>query len=300
MKNWKTIICFFLILFVPIVAKGQMGQEKILSFHSQLKINPDAWVDIVEDITVLSQGHEIKRGIYRDLPLAYKDVYGQRYLVEFELVGVTRDGLPERSRIEKAGNGLRIYIGKEDVFLEPGEYRYELTYRVRRVLGFFPDHDELYWNVTGNGWVFPIEKSSARVTLPEGVPSGRVEATFFTGPQGSTEQAGSFQVNQNSGVEFKTTRVLGSYEGLTVVVGWPKGYVQAPTKTENFAASFRSNLDFIAGFLGLMLLFIYYYRAWDKKGRDPKKGTIVPQYEAPRNFSPAFLRHIQKMGSDNR
>ena len=33
------------------------------------------------------------------------------------------------------------------------------------------DHDELYWNVTGNAWKFPIDVATATVLLPPNVRS---------------------------------------------------------------------------------------------------------------------------------
>ena len=50
--------------------------------------------------------------------------------------------------------------GSANVMLAPGEHIYELDYRTDRQLGFFADHDELYWNVTGNGWDFPDRRSA--------------------------------------------------------------------------------------------------------------------------------------------
>ena len=32
----------------------------------------------------------------------------------------------------------------------------------------FADHDEIYWNVTGNYWNFPIARANATITLPQG------------------------------------------------------------------------------------------------------------------------------------
>ena len=56
-----------------------------------------------------------------------------------------------------------IKIGDKDVFLEDGLHRYVIRYRTTRQIGFFEKYDELYWNVTGNGWDFAID--SARVTI---------------------------------------------------------------------------------------------------------------------------------------
>ncbi len=79
----------------------------------------------------------------------------------------TRDGQDEPWRTEPFGNGVRVYLGSASVMLPHGEHTYELVYRTDRQMGFFADHDELYWNVTGNGWDFPIDRATARVVLPD-------------------------------------------------------------------------------------------------------------------------------------
>ena len=43
----------------------------------------------------------------------------------------------------------------------------EIDYTVRNGTRFFEDHDEFYWNVTGNDWPVPIDHASAQVSFPE-------------------------------------------------------------------------------------------------------------------------------------
>jgi hypothetical protein len=70
-------------------------------------------------------------------------------------------------------------IGDADA-VERGEHSYAIRYTTTRQLGFFDGYDELYWNVTGNGWIFPIDDAEARIRLPQNVPFGR-ERAFYTG-----------------------------------------------------------------------------------------------------------------------
>jgi hypothetical protein len=57
-----------------------------------------------------------------------------------------------------------------------------LRHRVDNALRFFEEHDELYWNVTGDEWVYPIKTVTAEVRLPAGVQGLR--ANVFTGRYG--------------------------------------------------------------------------------------------------------------------
>ena len=135
--------------------------ERILNFKSLIKVHPDASMTVTEDISVQATGQEIKRGIIRDFPTTYRDRLGNTVTVGFKVEEVLRDGRPEPYHTESVSNGVKIYIGQKDVFLQAGVYTYTIRYRVDRELGFFKDFDELYWNVTGNGWTFAIDRAEA-------------------------------------------------------------------------------------------------------------------------------------------
>ena len=158
--------------------------ERILSFDSRIAVNPDAGMLVTETIQVLSTGDQIRRGIFRDFPTTYKDHAGNPYVVDFAVQEIRRDGQPEAWHTETLANGVRVYMGRKEHLLPPGEHTYTLTYRTDRQIGFFKDHDELYWNVTGNGWEFAIDRASASVELPPGVP-GLSLLEAYTGPAGA-------------------------------------------------------------------------------------------------------------------
>ena len=156
----------FVCLFLFILVIPTSADERILSYHSDIEIFRDGSMQVTENIEVRAESKQIKRGIYRDFPTNYRDHFGNRVRVEFSMLSVTRDGEAEVYRSEQAGDGVRVYAGQGHVYLDPGVYNYALTYRTNRQLGYFDRHDELYWNVTGNGWSFPIDQASATVTLP--------------------------------------------------------------------------------------------------------------------------------------
>ena len=131
-----------------------------------------------------AEGKNIRRGIFRDFPTIYRANDGRQIVVGFAFVAARRDGQDEPWRTENRDNGVRVYLGNANVMLPRGEHTYELTYRTDRQMGFFADHDELYWNVTGNGWEFPIDRVTARVLLPAGIPAAEVKLEGYTGSQG--------------------------------------------------------------------------------------------------------------------
>jgi uncharacterized membrane protein YgcG len=298
--SWVLAGAMLLLLGSTPPARAQDSSERILSFHSDITVNQDGSMDVLETIKVQAAGDQIKRGIYRDFPTRYRDRLGNQYVVGFEVLAVQRDGKPEAYRVENLSNGKRVYIGQKDVYLEPGEYTYTLTYRTTRQLGFFPDHDELYWNVTGNGWIFPIEHASATVLLPRGIKPDAIVRDGYTGPQGSLGTAFESSVDSEARVSFATTSTLEPAEGLTIVVSWPKGFIAEPTQEMKVRWFLEDNASTLAGLVGLAILLAYYLIAWALVGKDPARGVIMPLYEPPPGFSPAAVRYVTQMGFDDR
>jgi Predicted membrane protein (DUF2207) C-terminal domain/Predicted membrane protein (DUF2207) N-terminal domain len=297
---WTALVCAVLLLALTCAATvAQEAGERILSFSSRIVVNADSTMLVTETIKVRSVGEQIKRGIYRDFPTRYRDRYGNNYVVGFDVRDVRRDDIEDGYHTENLSNGVRVYIGREDYFLPPGEYTYTLTYQTDRQLGFFKDHDELYWNVTGNGWVFPIDHTEATVIPPPGVPHDGITTDGYTGPKGAKQKDFTSVVNTDGSVSFASSKVLGAYEGLTIVVGWPKGFVKEPPIEKKVRHFLSDNVIPITGAGGLIVLLIYYVSVWSAVGRDPEEGTIMALYEPPDNLSPAAMRYITKMGYDN-
>lgn len=271
--------------------------EVIRNFTSIIRVETDGSLLIEERISVVSEGREIRRGIYRDFPTDYVDGAGHRYRVDFEVEMVMRNGRPEPYHTERRGNGVRVYIGDADILLPRGDHDYVILYRTTRQLGHFEGFDEIYWNVTGNGWVFPIERARAEVRLPLG--ASVLQYAAYTGYQG--EQGADFTSERLvDGMAFETTRPLAPREGLTIAVAWPEGFVARPSEMENLAYLLGDNRILVAGGLGILLLFSYYFIVWWRVGRDPAPGTIIPLYEPPVGYSPAAMRYIRNMGYDDK
>ena len=260
-----------LLTFVLIIASSLYAsqQEIIYSYHSDITINKDASMMVTETIKVRALGINIRRGIYRDFPTTYKDNYGNKVVVAMDIMGVYRDGRPEDYHTESVSNGIRIYIGKKNVYLSRGDYTYKLVYRTNRQLGFFSDHDELYWNVTGNGWMFPIEKASADVDLPETVSSGQLKYYGYTGSQGSRDRNFLAEIISPGKVRYRTTSPLGSYQGFTIVLEFPKGIVTEPTSAQKLSYFAEDNLSEIIGIIGLIIILLYYMIVWSRVGSGP-------------------------------
>lgn len=298
MKTFSARLFFCLTLVS--MALPVSARERIIDFHSDIVVQSDGALDVTETIEVRAEGKRIRRGIYRDFPTRYKDRRGDRVVVGFDVVGVKRDGQSEPWFTENLSNGVRINTGNDRFLPTPLTTRYEIRYRTTRQLGFFENHDELYWNVTGTGWIFDIESASARVHLPESVPEDELQLDYYTGPQGSRAQDARAQVVEPGVVEFSTTGPLGPREGLTLVVGFPKGIVEEPSGLQGLLWFLQDNRAQLILLLGILVAFGYYLHHWRREGRDPQAGPIFARYYPPEDFSPGGLRYLSKAFYDDR
>ncbi|MEL7186366.1 MAG: DUF2207 domain-containing protein, partial [Pseudomonadota bacterium] len=289
-----------LLILLALLPAMLFAEERILSFHSDIRVFPDGMVEVTETIRVRAEGKQIRRGIYRDFPVDYEDRFGNNYRIRLEPLSVLRNGTPEAFHSRKSGRDLRTYFGKSDVFIPHGEHTYTFRYRVNRMLGFFDEHDELYWNVTGNRWNFPIDKATADVFLEFDAPPGEMFVEAYTGRYGSANQEYSRRLDERGNVHFEANNRLPPAHGLTVVVGWSKGLVEEPSDAQRIGWILKDNANLLAAVIGLLLLLAYYIPVWMKYGRDPEEGVIVTRYEPPEGFSPASLRYIRQMYYDNK
>jgi uncharacterized membrane protein YgcG len=275
-------------------------EERILSYDSDIRLNSDGSMRVSERIRVYAGGDKIKHGIYRDFPTEYKDKLGIRKRVPFELVSITRDGNREDYHTSSRSNGVRVYLGPRFASVPVGEHTYVITYLTNRQMGFYKERDELYWNVTGNGWDFPIEHASAKVHLPINIPRRLVETYGYTGPQGYQGRDFIAKPQDDLSYLFETSKPLAAREGFTVVCWWEKGYMEPPTGDQERSWFFEDNQGLVFAVFGLILVLVYQFVSWSRVGRDPAPGTIVAQYMPPPEMSAAGARELVKMGFDNK
>ena len=290
---------FLCALVLALFSSAGFAQERIVDFASDVSIDVDGSLLVVETIVVQVEGQQIKRGIFRDFPTRYENHRGLTVVVPFEVLDVQRDGRAEPFKVEPLSNGMRVRIGNPAVMLPQGQHTYRISYRTGRQLGFFDQHDELYWNTTGNGWPFVIDRAMQRVRLPQRVPADKLNAEAYTGPQGARGRDAKVNVADGE-FSFETTRRLAPNEGLTIVAMFPKGIVIAPSGLTRLRWTIVDNVGELVAIGAAALIIAFMLVMWWRVGRDPRKGPKFPRYEAPANMSAAAVRFVDRMGFDTR
>ncbi|WP_209330980.1 DUF2207 domain-containing protein [Lunatimonas salinarum] len=287
------LISLLLLLSYPLLSQER---EEILDYQSDIAIKVDGTLQVTETITVKSLQQEIQRGIFRSFPTIYRDKYGNRVKVGFEVTNVLKDGQPEPYEVLTEGDFQIIRIGNPDVFLNNGNYTYTISYTTNRQIGYFEEFDELYWNVIGDSWAFPILQAEARITLP--TEASILQYAGYSGPVGSSSCNCNIEKAADNVLSISLSEPLNPREALTVAVAWPKGIVEEPDSLERNLAFLGDNAGILIALIGLLIVVGYYFFAWKKVGVDPKRGGIYPLFEAPRGLDAPAIRYIHKMGFD--
>ncbi|PSH03963.1 MAG: hypothetical protein CXZ00_09095 [Acidobacteria bacterium] len=283
-SRWGFMLAALLLLAVPSFARSW----SISRFDARYTIADDGAVLIEEEIHPSFSG--TYNGITRDIPVEYPGPNGTDYKLFLKVESVTDENgnkikFEQSHRTERVAGGtsheflfLKIYAGGTDT-----ERTVRISYRAANAVRFFKDHDEFYWNVTGNDWKIPIDSSSAFVALPAAA-AGHLKAQAFTGAYGSRQQEAISKITGNY-ISFETSNPLEARSGLTIDVWIPKGVIREPSWFT------RNIIWFIAGNPGVLLpvwAFAVMSGLWWWKGRDADAGmSVAPMYEPPKGLTPA-------------
>ncbi|MFH1535436.1 MAG: DUF2207 domain-containing protein, partial [Patescibacteria group bacterium] len=233
MKKLITIVIFVcIVVLMPSVTYSVY--DNISNFDAQIFVNKDSSITVQETI-IYDFGDENRHGIYRDIPIQYK-ARGGNYKLRVSNTSVTdENGSAYNYEISYPGEYIRLKIGDADIYVT-GEHEYVITYSVKRALNYFEEWDELYWNVTGNEWPGPIDSATATIYFEDAVASNDIKTDCFAGYLGYDDKCFSERIVEETdgtllGIEF-VHKNLSVSEGLTIVVGFPKGLVTPPTTYE--------------------------------------------------------------------
>ena len=271
--------CILILIVAALAASASARDWHITSFVDNMEVAQDGTMTVREHLVVDFEGEY--HGIYRDIPIEYPGPHGSNYSLFLTVTGVT-DGQGQKlkydSSVQNGYRHLKIYIPDA----EDARRIVEISYTIKNAVRWFDDHDELYWNVTGNDWAVPIDGAMATILFPSGA-GGNLRAQAFTGVYGSQTQDATVVVDGNV-VKVQANDRLSMREGLTADVYISKGVLTEPSKL-TFALWFlRSNIIVLLPLWALLVMFVF----WWSKGREPKADiSVAPMYEPPKDMTPA-------------
>lgn len=291
-----TCIACALLLAISLAALPQQAQarESIRSFDTTIVIRKDGRLIINDQITVRAERKEIRRGIFRDFSTVQEED-GRLQKVSYKFREVTRNGVPEKFRLEYFPGTVRLIIGEENTFLPIGEHTYKIRYRADRQVRFGVDKDFLIWNVAGNFETLPIDSVSATVRVRK--RRKLISADFYAGSFGDEDvQSGHSLSADSNSASYTRSEVLQPGGIITVRAEFEKGVVREPDFRQRILWYLYDNLEILGSVLILLIVSGYYLLAWLRVGRDPPQGVVVPNWTPPHGISPALAYYIQNRG----
>ncbi len=264
---------------LPFSASAQQAPWAMTSFRSTVAVQKDGGMLVTEEIG--ADFNEPRHGIFRYVPYKGVNDAGKKYEIGIRLEGVTMDGAPVQVASSKKDDSVVWKIGDPDATLT-GHHEYVLRYHVLDAVRSFDNFDEVYWNVTGNGWDVPLPIVTARVTLPDGATVQ--QSRCYTGVYGSTAE--NCTISGTGTVADAVTIAPG--DAMTIAVGFPKGVVAGPSFWRQVWRAF----PMYAISLLPILMFVFMYAYWHKHGKDTPLGTTVVQYEPPAGLTPAETQSL--------
>jgi len=274
-KIFSHVLLFVFTFFIV----ASINAEEIKTFESNIKINKNGTINVYEKITY-DFGTLQKHGIYREIPFIKTNQDGKKFELKFSKISVTdENGFNYKFTTSNVDEKIvRLKIGDADR-LVTGIHNYFIFYQVAGALTYFSDHDELYWNVTGNGWEVPIASTTAQVVWPQEINKEDIKTACYTGLYDSSVSDCNYFIDGRGQDSIKTNRTLLIGEGMTVVVSFPKNIV-AVLEPKEFVSFWNTFFGRLISWLLSLLAIIWYvglpffiiYK-WFKSGRDPK-GTV--------------------------
>ncbi len=258
----------------------------IASYAIVYDVQPDGTINATETINA-DFGALSKHGIFRyfftavpcGIPIggAQQPVHdcpgGSNREYDYSVKSVTKaDGSKWKYDTKDEQGKLTIKIGDGDVFVS-GRQDYVIKYTLRGAFDAYDDHDELYWDASGE-WPVGIQSFSMTVNLPDGAAA---RAVCYEGFAGSNEPCQADAAGKT--VRYTSARPLSENEQVTIVAGWNPGVVHIdPPKLQD-----RANLkDFVTldalefgGIVGSAALgILVVFAAWWEFGRDKAFVTL--------------------------
>jgi hypothetical protein len=265
-------------LFGGALAYAAQTDERIKSFDSQIIISPDNVAHIKETI-VYDFGTTSHHGIYRDIPIDYKDGDKNYYLSARYADATDENGNKVNAEISEVSGNERLKLGDADTTIT-GVHTYVINYTLSPIVTEKDGKPFLNLDVLGAGWQVPVDRFTASVNLSGGALSN---IAWYDAP----------------GHESSTIREnIPAYTGVTINASLPQGYV-----TNYLVANKPRPFDFwqfmrefgvvlLAALIIGVAVLVVVLRKWRAHARR-RSQTVIPEYEPPADMTPAEIGLLQ-------
>jgi len=213
-----------LMVGLPSAGAQAASGERVLSFTADYVLAGDGSLGVTETL-VWQFGPGEHHGIKRNITVrqGVSSPPGKYRLYEMSDVGASSPtGANAELYVSELGADDVIRIGSPTQPFEGEQQQtYVVKYRLAHVANGFPDHAELYWNVTGGRFEIPVD--SVKVTVHG--PAAVTDALCFKGADRSADPC---EASAGQTATYSATG-LGPREQVTIVASFPASAVTDTT-----------------------------------------------------------------------
>lgn len=268
-------------IFIALLLPSIGAAEVITNFESQMQINTDGSINIVENINYDPQGNS-RQGIYRTIPLDKTSISN---------ISVLRDNFSEVYNISRGLDDITIRIGQEGAWFSTSKL-YQLRYTLNNAAVSGRNNTTFFHHITGSDWKLDILQASAIIRFPQSIMDNEIQALecgIVLGLMRTNNQCSITRIDDMT-LRISADTRLSPGEGLSFILKLPVGIIDSPKVSPYISSQDITIASYIIGG-GISILFLIWW-FW---GRSPiLKKPIVRQYDPPKGISPAavgYLRH---------
>lgn len=280
------------LLGIPQISNAKSYYHPEIDF--KIQINKDTTFEVLETQTFYFEG-EYHQG-WRRIPFNKFSDISDMTVMDAQTGQFYTYSKSKLNKLDPTSWGkYTTYIQKGEQYIEwyfnaINEVRtFTLGYKIHGGIAFYEDHDELYWNLITD-YDVDIGKISVYVYLPDGTQTiDQLKSSIYVAglPNDSTSIK---RIIDNKTFYFEATEALPNAK-VTIAPGWPKGIVDQKAFWADFLRIYTLSIISALIILATLIMALIY---WLNERRQKNRGTIIPQYEPPRNINPAMAELVMK------
>lgn len=286
----------FEIEIYPKVKIDAPNTDNVSFFESELDINPvgDALVSeyFYLVVTDKNKGLPFYRKINKQIKTPFRNV-----VVNPEIVSASYNDALVPFTLTSELDYNKIAIGDSDKGLPVGVHKFNLKYKVPKIVLEVDGYGLLAWDILGTGWTVPVLHTALIIHHPETVvPTG--QSIFFNGRV--DQKIKNYSEKSTDGTyNFLKNQIVNPTQNLVFLETFDKGAFLPYTAYDKAEKFFTFDIVTVIYLIGLLAAFIYYFTTWftvnkeDRKIMNPSIADNVNRF-----FSPAAFRLFVKRTLD--
>lgn len=280
-KDWtckmKQSVLFLLLLFFCTSLTGK-SKPKFEFYKVDLNLDSLATLHVKETLVIVSNGQDIKHGIYRHYKNERIDAFDKVQTLTYSLISVKQNGEPAKFHVRQTKDLFMLYVGDRSIILPPGRYEYELEYTIKGVIDYFENKNELNWEIVGLQDNLEGSEFQTLLQLPD--------ETYITSIDCSTKNEDNITEDCSYVMDphiLFTTKTGQNIPNFKMHISFNKGSIWEPP-----ALVWYKKHKLVFCFLMIMFgVLLNYITTKFKTGKIVQEQKVVPIYELPEHVSPA-------------